>query len=168
MKISKNLLLIIATSVIGFMACEDLLNVEPQQSVSPDVAVGTDTGITAVYHRAYRVQMTEAYWGQRLVIAGDALADNAVSNPSNSGRYTGEPVKSFGSGVGGWGRYSGINDINTVLKYAPDVDGLTDARRASMLGEMHFLRALAYHDLVKVYAYEPTKIQDGWDRGVII
>lgn len=166
MKISKILLITIVASLTGFMACD--LNVEPQQSVSHELATGSDTGITAVYHRGYRVQMSEAYWGQRLVIAGDALADNAVSNPSNSGRYTGEPVNSFGSGVGGWNRYLGINDINTVLKYAPEVDGLSDARRTSMIGEMLFLRALSYHDLVKVYGYEPNKIQNGWDLGVII
>ncbi|TVQ11284.1 MAG: RagB/SusD family nutrient uptake outer membrane protein [Balneolaceae bacterium] len=154
--------------VVFATGCEDLLQTEPQQSVSPEVATSTPEGIRAVYHRGYRAQMFEAYWGQRLVIAGDALADNAVSNPVNSGRYTGEPVNQLGSGVGGWNRYLGINDINTVIKHVPNVTAMPEAERIRIEAEMLFLRALAYHDLVKVYAYEPNKIVGGWDRGVIL
>ncbi|REL29102.1 RagB/SusD family nutrient uptake outer membrane protein [Rhodohalobacter sp. SW132] len=159
---------LITAALLAFMACDDMLQVEPQQSVGSEVATQSGTGILAVYHRGYRAQMFQNYWGQRMAIAGDALADNAVSNPDNSGRYTGEPINSLGSGVGGWGRYSGINDLNTVLKYVGDVDGLTDNQRVRIEGETLFLRALAYHDLVKVYGYEPNKIVDGWDRGVIL
>lgn len=161
-------LLLIAAATVAFMACDDLIQVEPQQSVGADVATQSSTGILAVYHRGYRVQMFSGYWGLRMVIAGDALADNLVSNPANSGRWTGEPINSFGSGVGGWGRYSGINDLNTVIKHAPNVEGFTDDQRSRVLGETLFLRALAYHDLVKVYAYEPNKIVDGWNQGVIL
>ncbi|MCC5913673.1 MAG: RagB/SusD family nutrient uptake outer membrane protein [Balneolaceae bacterium] len=159
---------LLSTFLMALMACDDLIQVEPQQSVSLEVATGSATGIKAVYHRAYRAQMFQAYWGQRMVIAGDALADNAVGHPQTSGRYTGEPINSLNSGVGGWNRYLGINDINTVLKYAPDVEGLTEAERTRIQGEALFLRALAYHDLVKVYAYEPNQIVDGFDRGVIL
>ncbi|TVR28172.1 MAG: RagB/SusD family nutrient uptake outer membrane protein [Balneolaceae bacterium] len=161
-------ILLIAAATVAFMACDDLIQVEPQQSVSAEVATQSSTGILAVYHRGYRAQMFEAYWGLRMVMAGDVLADNGVSNPANSGRWTGEPINSFGSGVGGWGRYSGINDLNTVIKHAPTVDGFSENERARIVGETLFLRALSYHDLVKVYGYEPTKIVDGWDRGVIL
>jgi len=84
-------ILLIAAATVAFMACDDLIQVEPQQSVSAEVATQSSTGILAVYHRGYRVQMFEGYWGLRMVIAGDALADNGVSNPANSGRWTGEP-----------------------------------------------------------------------------
>lgn len=161
-------LLLIAAATVAFYACDDLLQVEPQQSVSSEVATESSTGILAVYNRGYRAQMFEAYWGLRMVMAGDVLADNAVSNPQNSGRWTGESTNNRGTGVGGWGRYSGINDLNTVIKYAPTVDGFTDAQRSRILGETLALRALAYHDLVKVYGYEPNQIVDGWDRGVIL
>lgn len=160
--------LIAGAIFIATVSCDDLLQVEPQQSVSLEVATGSAEGIKSIYNRGYRAQMFEAYWGQRMVIAGDALADNAIGHPLTSGRYTGEPVNSFGSGVGGWNRYLGINDINTVIKYAPDVAGLTAGERSRIEGEMLFLRALAYHDLVKVYGYEPNKIVGGWDRGVIL
>lgn len=157
-------------AALTFMStsCDDILQVEPQQSVSPEVATSSAEGIRAVSNRAYRAQMFEGYYGQRMMIAGDALADNAVSHPVTSGRYISEPQNSRGSGVGGWGRYSGINDINTVLKYAPTVSGFSDAERNRIVGGAYFLRALAYHDLVKVYAYEPNQIVDGFDHGVIL
>lgn len=161
-------LLLIAAATVAFMACDDLIQVDPQQSVSAEVATQSSTGILAVYHRGYRAQMFSGYWGLRMVIAGDALADNLISNPTNSGRWTTEPRNALGTGVGGWGRYSGINDLNTVIKHAPTVDGFTDNQRARIVGETLFLRALAYHDLVKVYGYEPNKIVDGWDQGVIL
>jgi len=161
-------IVLIAAVTVAFLACEDILQVEPQQSVSAEVATESSEGILAVYNRGYRAQMFENYWGLRMVIAGDVLADNAIQNPDNSGRWSGEPINSFGSGVGGWGRYSGINDLNTVIKYAPEVEGFTDDERTRVVGETLFLRALAYHDLVKVYGYEPNQIVDGWDRGVIL
>jgi len=160
--------LVLAALLVVLTGCDSLLDTEPQQSVSTEVGTSSPEGIRALYTSTYNRLTGAAYYGQRLVMAGDVLADNAVLHPSNSGRYTGEVVTSLGSGIGGWGRYTQINEINFALKFAPTIEDIPQAERTRIQGEMHFLRALAYHDLVKVYAYEPNQIVDGFDLGVII
>jgi starch-binding outer membrane protein, SusD/RagB family len=147
--------------------CDSLLEAEPQQSVSPEIALGSPEGIRAVYHSVYNRITHFNYYGRQLVITGDALADNGVSHPSTSGRFVNEPVNAMGTGVGGWNRYLQINEINLVIKYGPDA-GLSAGERDRIMGEMYFHRALAYHDLAKVYAYEPNKVIKGWSEGVIL
>ena len=160
--------LVLAALLVVLTGCDSLLDTEPQQSVSTEVGTSSPEGIRALYTSTYNRLTGAAYYGQRLVMAGDVLADNAVLHPSNSGRYTGEVVTSLGSGIGGWGRYTQINEINFALKFAPEIEDIPQAERTRIQGEMHFLRALAYHDLMKVYAYEPNQIVDGFDLGVII
>ncbi len=160
--------LVLAALLVGLTGCDSLLETEPQQSVDTEVGTSTPEGIRALYHSTYNRLTGSSYYGERLMLAGDVLADNAVGHPTTSGRYVSEPQNSLGTGVGGWGRYAQINEINYALKYAPEVEGLSDAERTRIVGEMYFLRALAYHDLVKVYAYEPDQIVDGFDLGVII
>lgn len=147
--------------------CDSLLEVEPQQSVSPGVATGSPEGVRAVKNSVYNRITHFNYYGRQLMIVGDALADNGIGNPISSGRFVSEPVNQIGTGVGGWNRYLQINEINTVLAHAPNA-GLDTAEEARIMGEMYFHRALAYHDLVKVYAYEPNQIIKNWSEGVII
>jgi starch-binding outer membrane protein, SusD/RagB family len=175
-KIMNRLSTLLLAGCLALVAvgCDNLLEVEPQQSVTPELALETPEGLRAVYASVYNRIMHQNYYGQRLTIAGDALADNGVAHHVNSGRYQGEPVNSVGSGVGGWNRYLQINEINLVIKHVNNV-GLPQAEATRIEGEMYFHRALAHHDLVKVYAYEPTQVANGfctttcpWDLGVII
>jgi len=160
--------LLLASILVLLAGCDGLLDTEPQQSVDTTVGTSSPEGIRALYHSTYNRLTGGSYYGERLMLAGDVLADNAVGHPTTSGRYVSEPQNSLGTGVGGWGRYTQINEINYALKFAPTVEGMPDAERTRIAGEMHFLRALAYHDLVKVYAYEPNQIVDNFDLGVII
>lgn len=167
-------LLLAGCLAVSLTSCNDLLDVNPQQSVTPDIALGTPEGIRAVYASVYNRIMSSAFYGQRLMIAGDVLADNGVGHPITSGRYTAEPINQLGTGVGGWNRYFQINEINLILKHVDNV-GLPAAEARRIRAEMLFHRALAYHDLMKVYAYEPARVADGfctttcpWDEGVIL
>lgn len=154
---------------VVFASCDSILETEPQQSVDPEIARTTSEGIESIVASAYNRLVHQNYYGRMLMLDGDVLADNAFGHPTTSGRYTGHPTNSTGTNVGGYFRYNQINDINNVIEFADEVDGLTDVQKEQFLGEMYFLRALAYHDLAKVYAYEPNHPEvSGWDHGVII
>lgn len=148
--------------------CDSLIDTEPQQSVDPDYALTTPEGIQAVYGTTYNRIVHENYYGQALTIQGDALADNMVSHPTTSGRLQCQPLNQIGCHIGGWNRYLQINEINLVLEHAEEIEDLNETDRTRIMGEMHFMRALSYHDLAKVYAYEPNQTVDGFDLGVII
>ncbi|MEM1121747.1 MAG: RagB/SusD family nutrient uptake outer membrane protein, partial [Bacteroidota bacterium] len=54
--------------------------------------------------------------------------------------------------------YVGINDLNLIFAKIDELDDLTseeETLRQQIKGEAYFLRALYYHDLAKVYGYEP-------------
>ena len=48
--------------------------------------------------------------------------------------------------------YEAINRANVLIARLPSVPGLAAAERDNMLGQAHFLRALHYHNLVKIFA----------------
>lgn len=51
-----------------------------------------------------------------------------------------------------WGvLYKGINAVNELLYAIPDVTFSSEAKRSKVMAEAHFLRALYYYDLVRVY-----------------
>jgi starch-binding outer membrane protein, SusD/RagB family len=152
---------------IGVSACDGLLDTEPKQSVTPDVVLNNFQAYRNLLASAYnRLQNFGAY-GNAQVIAPEILADNGII-AVNSGRYTGEAVNSPGSSVGGWGTwYALINDVNFVLTGIDALQG-AEATKNQYKGEAHFLRALAYHNLARVYSYEPGREVNGFNLGVVI
>lgn len=160
----------VSLGAFTFYACDSLLDTEPRQSISPEVALNDITGIRGIAASAYnRLISTTAYTNTRIA-APEVLADNGVQNPTNnpSGRYVSEAINAVGTGVGGWGLYYPmINDTNYIIAVIDGVDA-PETERNRIKGEMLFLRALAYHDLAKSYGYEPGREIDGWNHSVII
>ncbi len=155
---------------LAFVACDSLLDTQPRQSVSPEVALEDISGVRGILTSAYNRLLSEAAYVNTRVAAPEVLADNGVDNPQGtpSGRYVSEQTNAVGTGVGGWALYYAlINDVNYIIA---DID-VTDAPQAEkdrITGEALFLRALAYHDLVKTYGYEPGREVDGFNLGVIL
>ncbi len=154
----------------AFVACDSLLDTQPRQSVSPEVALEDISGVRGIVTSAYNRLLSEAAYVNTRVAAPEVLADNGVQNPQGnpSGRYVSEETNAVGTGVGGWGLYSAlINDVNYVIA---DID-ITEApqgEKDNLKAQSLFLRALAYHDLVKTYGYEPGREQGGFDLGIVL
>lgn len=165
----------------GLYGC-DLLDTEPAQSVSPEVALSDLDAARAIVVSAYNRLHSTAIYGQRIMLAPDVLADNLILNPNtSSGRYGGEAFNTTGDHIGGWGaRYGVINDANVIINLIdnlrPEGQEPTSAlnREIDMLkGEMHFLRGLMYFDLARIFAYMPNAIPAtgqgaNWDLGVVM
>ncbi|MFN3595675.1 MAG: RagB/SusD family nutrient uptake outer membrane protein [Rubricoccaceae bacterium] len=163
----KTLALAGTLAVLG-AGCDGLLDTEPRQSVSPEVGLSDLSGVQGILTSAYnRLQDVDTY-GQRQIIAPEILADNAAINDNPSGRYRGESTNEIGTGVGGWTQwYRVISDANYVLYGLTRVDA-PEATRNRMRGEALFLRALAHHNLARIYAYEPGREVNGFTQGVIL
>ena len=160
----------LSLGALSFYACDSLLDTEPRQSVSPEVALQNIAGVRGIAASAYnRLLSTAAYTNTRIA-APEILADNAVQNPTGtpSGRYVSEAQNSIGTGVGGWGTYFAlINDANYIID-GVDVLDAPQADKDRFRGEMLFLRALAYHDLSKSYGYEPGREVNGFNLSVML
>lgn len=164
---------------------EDVINIQPENDVLPEVALKRVSGINALVISAYRRMHDFTYYGQQQILNAEALADNLII-ANNTGRYTGQVVNGVAAHFGTWSStpYQIINDANLVLKYAdaaepalrttgtlagfPEDETFAAAKRARYKGEAYFLRAFAYHDLAKVYGYEPGREVNGWNAAAII
>jgi starch-binding outer membrane protein, SusD/RagB family len=148
-------------------ACnEDIIETTPQQSVTPEIALANATRAQALVYSIYRRMHEFGYYGQTMNIAGDILADNLVIG-NNTGRYVGQTVNAVGAHVDLWGRYPAINECNILLSVIDGLEG-TQALKDQLKGEAFFLRALMYHDMSKVYGYEPGREVNGWNRSVVL
>lgn len=158
---------VFAISLVVASGCKDLLQTEPRQSVSAESALADITGIRALMISCYDGLQGAGYYGQRMMIGPDILADNVRLTNSNSNRYFQDRVNTPGTGQNLWGLYGTINRINFVLA-GIDNANTTPAEKSQLKGEALFLRALLYHDMVRSHAYEPTKVVNGFNLGVII
>lgn len=175
MKFKKYISVFLALAILASCS-ESIIEIQPEGTVTREIALAKTAGINALIVSAYRRMHEFGYYGQSQILNAEALADNLVI-ANNTGRYTGQVVNGVGNHFGTWGAapYNVINDCNIALKYVdatlPNTgqsDASAQADRDRYKGEALFLRAFAYHDLVKVYGYEPGREVGGWNLGVIL
>lgn len=155
-------------SVLALGSCDDLLDTEPRQSLTPETAFADVEGYEALIFAAYGGARGFNNYGQQLMIAPDIMADN-LRIIANTGRYIGQEVNADRAHMGLWGtgHYGAINETNLVIAGIDEVEGDT-ALKNRLKGEALFLRAMLYFDLGKIYGYEPGKEVNGWDRTVVL
>ncbi|MEM6525784.1 MAG: RagB/SusD family nutrient uptake outer membrane protein [Bacteroidota bacterium] len=147
-------------------SCEDTLTLTDPTQITQDQALA-DGGIEGVALTMYNTLQGTGYWGARMVVVGDVMADNSQAT-FVSNRYATDFDNTPTSSIGIWGAsYETIQAANTLLRFVDESD-VSDVRKAELSGEAQFLRALAYHDLVKTFAYDPGVIVDNFDAGVVL
>ena len=152
-----------------FTACSDeLLQTEPRQSLTPEVALADVPGYQALLNSAYGKLRNFSYYGQQMIIAPDVMADN-LRIIANTGRYITQEANADRAHINLWytAFWTGINETNVILAGVDAAKG-ADADKAAIKAQALFLRALFYHDLAKVFGYEPGREVKGWDKSVIL
>jgi hypothetical protein len=139
-------------------------------SVPPEVATDNISGVKSLLTSTYsRLQDADSY-GNDFMLLPDILADNARPSqpPINQSRVA-EYSNSIGSHLGDWdGSYVAINEANYTIASALALVDKEPVLANRYHGEALFLRALFYFDLMRAYAYEPTRIANNWDVGVVL
>ncbi len=171
----KNLLYIflLLGLLLTFQSCNDFLDLKPVSSSTSGNAFETADDIEAALIGAYNTLHEEYYiWDN--ILLNDVRSDNAYAGPPDDVdiyEYDMLTVSSSNNRlVWNWGAlYNGIARCNTVLNKIDGVSGLTEERAKEIKGEAHFLRALYYFDLAKMFgglplitsteSSEPDKIQ---------
>lgn len=152
-----------------FASCQ-VLDKTPLPSITPENffqnADDAESALTAAYDA---LQQTGAY-GQDLNVVGEMPSDNATSTNGDVNamdRILWTPQTSQVNNVF-QASYIGINRANAVLNYVPGI-GMDTARRNQILGEAHFLRALHYFNLVRLYGGVPLRLQptESGDNSVV-
>lgn len=151
-----------------FASCEEALEVSDPDSLSPDDVLDEVSGFESVLRSAYERVHDFTWYGQNAIVAPEILADNLDFN-NRTGRYEDEYVNAVRAHMDRWARYIGINDANIVINRIDELRDLTADEQTlanQLKGEALFLRALNYHDMARVYGYEPGREENGFNLTV--
>lgn len=140
-------------------SCESWLKEEVKSGVSYDyleTKTGMETAVNGVYSTMRWYVGGERYYslteyGVDYVWEG---ADGGNKDALN--KYGNQLNASFGMLYDFWANaYKGINRANTALMYLPKVGDMTDAEKTAREGELRFMRAYFYFDLVQQFGRIP-------------
>ena len=146
-------------------ACKDTLTVEPINEVPTERAITDAATARAAVAGAYDALQDDvdiAYYSGDFVIYGDLSSDDVehsgtfdtyLEADQNQLRPDNGTVEDIWAGI-----YEAISRDNIIIDKLPDVPGLDPAERDDLLGQMYFLRALNYHNLVKLWGDVPLII----------
>lgn len=154
--------------VVTLAACESMIEVEPRNTVDANGVLSTPDAIQAAMNSVYARLRSERNYGRDLIAVAEAMGDNAITT-NNSGRLINENRNTSLSHLTHWqNSYAAINEINITLDAITKLDftpAPTQATVDSWNGQLKFLRALYYHDLLRGYAYDPGTEVPAQDRG---
>ncbi|MEH6305191.1 RagB/SusD family nutrient uptake outer membrane protein [Olivibacter sp. CPCC 100613] len=159
-------IVILTGMTLGSLSCNKLLEVDPKQSIDSNTALGSQEAIDAAVNGTYARLREVGLYGRDLIAIPELLADNAI-NTGAGNRLVGQGINQAGSHIQTetWQYCYYINNqANLILEALDTYDG-DEAYENNIAGQLHFLRALVYHTLMKAYAYDPTAIVEPSDRG---
>jgi len=155
--IIKKVALVLPLLFVAF-SCDDMLDVQPRTQVSSDNVLQTPDDISSAIISIYARLRAESNYGRNLMALSDALADIGYAT-NNSGRLINENRNIQLNHFTHWqNNYFAINEINVALAAIDELNFTPAPTQQTVdrwIGQLKFLRALFYHDLVKAYAYDP-------------
>ncbi|GHA53586.1 membrane protein [Pontibacter akesuensis] len=154
-----------ALGMFTLSSCEDALDVDPTTEIPGETAVNDLTSLERAAYGAYSALQPTDYYGLRYLVYQDVYADNLAHagtfstdrevsnrNINQSNLQIAETWASI---------YLVINRANTVIEQANELvanDVVAQEDADLILGQMYFLRGLAYFDLVKVFGGVPLEL----------
>jgi len=141
----------------GATSCDSFIAPNPSDVLTPEHFYKTSSDAVAGVNSIYEA-VKWTYWLGFWYIS-DIATDDIIAGPrfGSDGHRMSNYIFNSGEGAiqGAWGgSYWWINRANTVLDRVPSIS-MDTALRTRLLGEAHFLRALAYFNLVRWYGDVP-------------
>jgi len=160
------------TIIIGLGSCKkELLNPIPQASIGEEDAFATPERTLSTVHGIYAGVKTGAFYGGRFYNYQDIRGEEFLNETSNGVTNLATWNYTVGSSTNEvnnlWNAaYAAINRANIVLA-GIDKSPVSDQLKNQYRAEARFLRALAYHSLLTIYA-RPYTDGNGDKPGVVI
>ncbi|HUQ19557.1 MAG TPA: RagB/SusD family nutrient uptake outer membrane protein [Gemmatimonadaceae bacterium] len=140
-------------------ACSNALDVPPTSSIPSETAISNAPGARAALNGAYAALQSSGYYGETIINFLEVASDNARASGTLTtfSEASAKKMQSSNAEVTAlWNAiYRGIDRANELIQKVPGITDLSDTERNQILGEAYFLRALHYHNLVKLYGGVP-------------
>jgi hypothetical protein len=146
-------------------ACDNTLTVEPVNEVAADVAIIDAATARAAIAGAYDALQDDAgvsYYSGDFSVFSDLSADD-VRHSGTFDTYRQADRNQLSANNGTiediWeALYIGVVRVNRIIEKLPTVPGLSEDERDDLLGQAYFLRAVNYHNLVKLWGGVPLRL----------
>ncbi|MFC7524471.1 RagB/SusD family nutrient uptake outer membrane protein [Parapedobacter sp. GCM10030251] len=150
----------VAVFAISAGGCGNFLEIAPKEAVAAESAIIDETSLNTAIRGAYRALGASSYYGEGFVNLGFVPTGDVIYNVADN--LSDLNFRSTDAAFGGpWAAiYHTINITNHIIEKAPAITdvNLTDAEREVIIGEAHFIRALAYFDLARGWGGVPIKL----------
>jgi len=143
-------------------ACESNLDLRPKMQVPAEEAFSNKENVYAALVGCYDGLQLQHYYGRNLIIAGDLASDNTSADGTKIEYYDLDKNSLLANNIlveGIWADiYLAVNRANYMLYKLEEVTFLTDSEKKDYQGQLRFLRALHYFNLVRLYGGVPLKL----------
>ncbi len=165
----KKILFFLVLGPVIFGSCKKILDQRPQASLDASTAFITRQSVDAGIIGVYDAFQSSSYYGVDFSLLSELGSDN-LNHTGSFPSYLeikNRNIATNNANVSGiWNQtYVAINRANTVLQSA---EGITDAAfiKNVAIGELRFLRSLAYFDLLRLYGGTPAGYNKPDGKGV--
>jgi len=150
----KNTIAIICLTFFLLTACNDNLDIQPQQAISTEVALSTEQGVKTALIGAYDLlTMAPTFTGDvilnsELLIDSENLFWTGFSNDLSQ-IFDKQIVVNSSAIEKFWENgYRTINQVNSILAA---IEVVNENERQAVAGEARFLRGMIYFDLINMF-----------------
>jgi hypothetical protein len=147
--------LMLALTLFALAGCDSVLDLTPVNELTEDQAIADPTGARAATAGIYDALQDGSYYGETFITFSDLPSEDVVHTGTFStyGDADANQIRSDNTTVEGiWDAlYQAVGRANIVIERVPGVEGMDDGERDQLLGEAHFLRALSFHNAVKLW-----------------
>ena len=155
--------LLAALTFAAVAGCESTLAVEPSTEVEVSEAIIDAGSARAALAGAYDALQSGSYYGGNYYFFTELPTDNAdhtgtFTTFADMDLYVTTADNTTIEGM--WDAiYDGIGRTNTIIALVPGVNGMEDDEKDDIVGQAHLLRALHYHNLVRLWGPVPIRTQ---------
>ncbi|MGQ0649644.1 MAG: RagB/SusD family nutrient uptake outer membrane protein [Gemmatimonadaceae bacterium] len=156
-----------ALAVVALAACDETLTVEPVNEVETKEAIIDAGSARAALAGAYDALQSTAYYGGSFNFFTELPTDNAehvgtFTTYADLDKHVTTADNSTIEGI--WDSiYDAIGRANTIIALVPGVAALSTEEKNDIIGQAHAIRALSYHNLVKIWGPVPIRTEPASD-----
>ncbi len=162
--------LLISALLITTTACDDELNQDPITSKVLSNFLQNETEVEEYVNAVYASLQSNGLYGLYLPAFGEISSDNTFDEvPANDDGIYGQldefsTLPSNGIVTATWrDSYQGIQKTNVVLNRIENISFRNENVKQARIGEMKFIRALLYFNLVRLYGDVPLVVEETTD-----
>jgi starch-binding outer membrane protein, SusD/RagB family len=154
------LFLVLPLAVAG---CSSILDVTPKSTVPEATAISDAAGARSALNGAYNGLQSLSYYGESYIDFPEVVSDNGDASGTLTAYADGDANKMVADNAEVatmWNAiYDDVNRANQIITKVPNITGMDSDEQNEILGEAYFLRALDYHNLVRLWGGVPLRLE---------